>query len=462
MDPTCWRSLGEVKRGYVTFQDGDVLFAKITPCMENGKSAVAHSLASSIGFGSTEFHVLRPARGVNRHYLYYFISQQSFRQAARARMTGTAGQLRVPAGFLAEAQMPVPPIAEQQRIVAAIEQQFTRLDAGVATLRRVQTALKRYRAAVLKAAVEGKLTEEWRAEHPDVEPASTLLSRTLAERRARWEANPRTKGKDPAKANHDEPKVPDTKRLPALPVGWCTTSTGQVTECLDSMRIPVNKEERAKREGQIPYFGANGRVGWIDDFLFDEPLVLVVEDETFTGREVPFSYKITGKTWVNNHAHVLRATGAVTVDYLNYSLAHYPFTPLTTGSTGRRKLTQKALMEAPYVLPPLAEQEAIVAEVEDRLSVIAALEATVEANLKRAERLRQSILERAFSGRLVPQDPNDEPASVLLKRIRQERTVLDATRHTSKTPDQVTALQSISRASQGTLWRAPAVSEFDA
>ena len=104
---------------------------------------------------------------------------------------------------------------------------------------------------------------------------------------------------------------------------------------------------------------------------------------------------------MNNHAHVLRATAAVTASYLNYGLAFYPFIPRTTGSTGRRKLTQKGLMTAPFLLPPFVEQEQIVAEVERRLSVIDELESVVEANLTRAERLRQSILSSAFAGKLV-------------------------------------------------------------
>ena len=421
IDSSTLRRLDEVRRGYTAFQEGDVLFAKITPCMENGKSAVAHSLSSKIGFGSTEFHVLRPYEGIDPQILYYYIAQESFRQTARAYMTGTAGQLRVPAAFLSDAPYPLAPTNEQHRIVAAIEQQFTRLDASVAALQRARTKLKRYRAAVLKAAVEGKLTEAWRADHPTTEPASVLLERILKERRAKREADLRAKGKDPAKVKYVEPAKPDVEGLPELPEGWCWATIGQITECLDYKRMPINKEERIKRIGTIPYYGANGQVGWIDDYIFDETLVLIVEDETFIGREIPFSYKITGKTWVNNHAHVLRPTHGVHVDYLNYSLAYYPFTPLTQGTTGRRKLTQNALMSAPYALPPIAEQDEIVAEVERRLSVISQLETTVEANLKRAERLRQSILREAFAGRLVPQDPNDEPASVLLERIRSER-----------------------------------------
>src|SRR5206468_2460966 len=122
----------------------------------------------------------------------------------------------------------VAPLPEQHRIVAAIEQQFTRLEASVAALQRARTKLKRYRAAVLKAAVEGKLTEAWRAEHPTTEPASVLLERILQERRAKWEADLRAKGKDPAKVKYVEPAGPDVEGLPELPEGWCWATPKQL------------------------------------------------------------------------------------------------------------------------------------------------------------------------------------------------------------------------------------------
>lgn len=232
IDTSTQRRLDEVKRGFTSFQEGDVLFAKITPCMENGKSTVAHSLSSGIGFGSTEFHVLRPLLGINPHLLYYFVAQESFRQAARAHMTGSAGQLRVPTSFIADATYPLAPLAEQHRIVSAIEQQFIRLDTGVAALRKAQVKLKRYRAAVLKAAVEGKLTEAWRAGHPTTEPASILLDCILKERRAKWEADLRAKGKDPAKVKYVEPAKPDIDGLPELPGGWCWATIEAISETL--------------------------------------------------------------------------------------------------------------------------------------------------------------------------------------------------------------------------------------
>jgi len=363
----------------------------------------------------------------------------------------------------------VAPLPEQRRIVAAIEQHFSRLDDAVATLERVKAKLGQARASVLKAAVEGRLvpTEaaQAAAEGRDYEHASVLLERILAERRERWEqaawekevdkarqkaakAHRKAKGRplqrgeklDPAewahlsedeyrrylpkgekwKAKYKEPVEPDLEGLPALPEGWVWATVSQVSDCIDRLRVPINKKERLKRQGSIPYYGANGQVGWIDTPIFNEPLVLVVEDETFVGRTKPFSYIIRGPSWVNNHAHVLRPIAPMEVGHINVTLARYPFIPLTTGTTGRRKLTQKALNAAPYPLPPLAEQHRIVAEVDRQLSVLDEVGRLVDASLARCARLRQAILKRAFEGRLVPQDPNDEPASVLLERIKAQ------------------------------------------
>ena len=156
-EPLGDRKVAEVRRGYTPFRDGDVLFAKVTPCMENGKGAVMRGLTNGIGFGSTEFFALRPTDRLDANYLFHFVLQSSFRQQAARNMTGAVGLRRVPKSYLEQQPIPLPPLPEQRRIVAEIEKQFTRLEAGVAALRRVQANLKRYRAAVLKAACEGRL-----------------------------------------------------------------------------------------------------------------------------------------------------------------------------------------------------------------------------------------------------------------------------------------------------------------
>ncbi len=338
------------------------------------------------------------------------------------------------------------PEAEQRRIVAAIEQQFTRLDAGVATLRRLQFALRRYRAAVLKAAVEGKLTEAWRAEHPDVEPACALLARILAERRARWEADLQAKGKDPAKGRYEEPAGPDTANLPELPKGWCWTTVEQVADNHDALRRPVKEGDRAQMHGEFPYYGASGIIDHVNGYLFDGEFLLLAEDgANLLSRSTPIAFQACGRFWPNNHAHIIAMCGGCPLGYLEtfFNASDLKFS--ITGSA-QPKLTQASLNVLPVPLPPLAEQEQIVAEVERRLSVMSDLETTVEANRKRAERLRQSILERAFSGQLVPQDPNDEPASVLLERIRAQR-VATSTQRAPHHTKRVNGRSSLSRAS---------------
>lgn len=112
----------QVAKGYTTFKENDVLFAKITPCMQNGKAAIAHDLCGGLGFGSTEFHVLRPTDSVLPEWIFAFIRQPQFRSAAEANFTGSAGQQRVPADFIKKFQIPIPPLAEQERIVRLLDE----------------------------------------------------------------------------------------------------------------------------------------------------------------------------------------------------------------------------------------------------------------------------------------------------------------------------------------------------
>ena len=386
VDPKALPASKAPSRARQVLKRGDVLVSMTRPNL-NAVAIVPPSLDGAIG--STGFHVLR-AKDTDPEFLFYAVQTPAFIDAMCQKVQGALYPAVRPRD-ISSFCIPCPSRNEQLGIVAEIEKQFTRLDAGVAALRRVQANLKRYRAAILKAACEGRLVpteaELAKAEGRTYETGEQLLARILADRRKNWHG----------RGKYKEPSVADSVGIDRVPEGWTVCSVAQVSECLDGRRVPVNKAERAKRLGDIPYFGANGQVGWIDDFLFDEPLVLVVEDETFTGRTQPFSYVIRGKTWVNNHAHVLRATPAVSTVYLNYSLAHYPFTPRTTGSTGRRKLTQKSLMEAPYLLPPAAEQARIVAEIERHISVIEELEAAITANFHCAKCLRQTILQSAFT-----------------------------------------------------------------
>jgi len=223
MDTTAFRKFGEVKKGYTVFREGDVLFAKITPCMENGKMAVAQGLRNGVGCGSTEFHVLRPKPGVDPHYVYHFVSSARFRAEASHQMTGAVGQKRVPAAFLEQREIPLPDLDEQRRIVAEIEKQFSRLDEAVANLKRVKANLKRYKAAVLKAGVEGRLVpteaELARREGRSFEPAASLLERILRELVS--DTNTRKSSRDLLQ--------PDPSLEFEVPEGWTLASLDQLS-----------------------------------------------------------------------------------------------------------------------------------------------------------------------------------------------------------------------------------------
>jgi type I restriction enzyme S subunit len=452
LDASRGRPWAEVSKGYTRFEENDVLMAKITPCMENGKYAVAQRLIGERGTGSTEFHVLRPTPGVSPHLLLYFLFQMDVRRAARLKMKGAAGQLRVPPEFLSELTFNLPPSPEQERIVAEIEKQFTRLDAAVAALKRVQANLKRYRAAVLKAACEGCLVlteaELARREGHSYETGEQLLARILEERRARWESDQLAKmvaaGKPPHndewRKKYKEPETPDTSGLPQLPGGWTWASLAQLSEIQGGIQ---KQPKRAPRSNAFPYLRvANVYRGRLDlseiEYmeLFGEELeklrlqtgdLLIVEGNgspSEIGRMAIWRGEIANCVHQN---HIIRARligGTVPIffaSYWNSPMGSGEVLRLAGSTSGLFTLSVSKVGRLPIPLAPLEEQIRIVAELELRLSRLAAMEISAAHNSVRADRLRQSILMRAFEGRLVPQDPNDEPASALLERNKAAR-----------------------------------------
>ena len=312
-------------------------------------------------------------------------------------LTGTT-RLKLNQSTMRKIPVPLPPLAEQKRIVAKLEVLFIQLDAAVDSLKTAQTQLHRYRQSLLKAAFEGKLTRKWREGYSgELEPMSVSEIATL-------------------------------NKLAELPDGWGWTTLANCAEILDSQRVPINAKERkirisGKLESELyPYYGATGQVGWIDDYLFDEDLVLLGEDGApFFDFLKDTAYLIKGKSWVNNHAHVLKAKAETASNqFLCHYLNTFDYHGYLTGTT-RLKLNQSAMRKIPVPIPPLPEQQGIVAKIERCFSIADKAETTIAVELKRAERLRQSMLKHAFSGKLVPQDPNDEPARGLLERIQVEK-----------------------------------------
>lgn len=153
-------SFGKVKKGYTKFRDEDVLFAKITPCMENGKGCIVHNLSHGIGFGSTEFHVLRCHKDVSPKFIYYFVIRRTFRAEAKNKMSGAVGQQRVPAEFLKEYSFACPSLPEQKAIVKKIENAFAFADKAQAAITGALEQAKQLKQSILKRAFEGKLVPQ--------------------------------------------------------------------------------------------------------------------------------------------------------------------------------------------------------------------------------------------------------------------------------------------------------------
>jgi type I restriction enzyme S subunit len=441
------RPYGEVKKGYTSFLSGDVIMAKITPCMENGKTTVVPDLPGSVCFGSTEFHVIRPETGVLARWIAGFLVQHEVRRSAQRAMTGGVGQMRVPAAFLESLHIPIAPTAEQERVADALDELLSDLDAGVAALERARDKLKLYRAAVLKAAVEGALTAEWRKEHPQTEPASELLKRILAERRRRWEEEQLRKFKEKGrespknwKAKYKEPVAPDTTDLPPLPGGWCWASFDQIGETQGGLQ---KSPSRKPVKNHYPYLRvANVHRGSLDvnelhrfELTEDELKrlrlepgdLLIVEgngSRTEIGRCALWQGEVQDCVH-QNHIIRVRPLHGIAPKYadffMNSPTGQLAIQRAASSTSGLYTLSVIKIERLPLALPPDEEQDAIIEAVEDQLSIIDHLEADLDTKLANAQSLRQSILRDAFSGKLVPHDPNDEPASALLERIAAER-----------------------------------------
>ncbi|MGD0290733.1 MAG: restriction endonuclease subunit S [Candidatus Binataceae bacterium] len=359
-------------------------------------------------------------------------------------------------------RVPVPPANEQRRIVEAIDSHLTKLDAAVAALERVCANLKRYRASVLKAAVEGRLvpTEAGlaREEGRDFEPASVLLDRILAERRRRWEeselARMKAAGKPPKdghwKSKYKEPIAPDTSALPQLPAGWCWATGDQVF-------VAVTSGSR----GWAKYYSDAGalflRMGNLDRDTIALDLRELQHVRPPTGAEgtrtlvesgdilisitaelgmVAFVKNDIGEAYINQHLCLARPVGAINRAFLAWYITSEPGRQrLGRGKRGATKLGLGLddIRRLPIPLPPLAEQDRILAEIDEITSVADFTQAGVDKSVRTTDRLRQSILKWAFKGKLVDQDPNDEPACVLLERIRAERATTTPTAKSRKT-----------------------------
>ena len=389
----------EVRKGYTAFADDDVILAKITPCFENGKAAVARGLTNGMGFGSSEFFVLRSRGVVTPQYLFHFVRQQNFRDKGAAHMNGAVGQARVPADFLRAVELPVSPLPEQHRIVEKVEALLEQVNRAKARLDRVPLILKRFRQAVLAAACSGQ----------------------LGHAREAAVAGP-------------------LEFLPELPHGWrwmtAEETCSRVVDCHNKTAPYTETGIRLLRTTNI-----RGGKLVLDDarFVSEETYKFWSRrcppepgDVLFT-REAPMGEAALippgMKICMGQRMMLLRADRkllspeylllAVQAPYVHKYAEH-----VAVGS-GVLHMRVGDVERMPIPVPPKEEQAALVTLAKSALSFVDKVEERLDRATHRAEQIPQAILSKAFSGELVPTEAElarlegrtYETAEELLKRV---------------------------------------------
>jgi len=367
---------------------------------------------------------------VSKRFLLLAINSQVVQSQFKQITKGTT-RPRVNLTIVRSLEIPLPPLAEQKRIVAKIEELFSELDAGEESLRRARRQLGVYRQSLLKQAFEGKLTAQWRKQHPDLLESATELFRRIQDRRVEnWKGN--GKCKDP---------VPPNEAFQApLPDGWLLAS-------MDALTLHITSGSR----DWTKYYRDNGYAVFVmaqnvRPLKFDSTPVTRVSPPEFDRDKIRSAVACddllvtivganTGDVcrvdhefedyYVCQSVALLRPAESATAKYLELYMnskehGQKQFDQWMYGQ-GRPHLSFDQLRSTAICLPSLPEQQEIVRLLDEQFTVIEQNEREIDAALKRSAALRQSILKKAFTGQLVPQDPTDEPASALLERIRAQR-----------------------------------------
>jgi len=425
-----------------TIYEGDIIVGSFIA--DGVKAALIPHLDDTLIAKADCFCIRHNPNAVDNRYLHYALSTGFISEGYLTIMRGVT-RSRINTSQLKQTSIPLAPLPEQRRIVAKLEELFSRLDAGVAAVRRTQALLKRYRQSVLHAAVTGEFTRAWREAHPaPTETGATLLTRIHTERRAQWEAAQVAKRggqlplNDAWKKKYEEPEAPDTSELPELPAGWAVARLDTIADLKGGVTKDSKRQHANARS--VPYLRvANVQRGYLDlaEVKKIEVPETALEDLLLQYGDVLFNeggdLDKLGRGWIwegqlpecTHQNHVFRARPYLSevasrlISYWGNSFGQLYFMRVGKQTTNLASINLSKLSEFPIPLPPIAEQVEIVVAVEARLSVLDKLEVTLTDELKRAERLRQSLLHRAFTGRLVPQDATDEPAAALLTRLRE-------------------------------------------
>ncbi|CAG9931896.1 restriction endonuclease subunit S [Candidatus Nitrotoga arctica] len=421
----------------------------------SSRAPIGYTVISSCDMTTNQgFKSLVPAQGILNEYIYYYF--KSAKQLAESKATGTTFK-EISGTSFSMLPVPLPPTKEQRRIVAKIEELFSELDKGIENLKTGRAQLKVYRQALLKHAFEGKLTAQWRAENQHKLEAADVLQKRIQRERAQrhqqqlanWEAS----GRQGSKPKVPKPLPPLTAEelaeLPELPDGWGWTRLGNTNVDVSDGPFGSNLKssdyvDSGVRVIRLENIGALKFIEEKESYITEEKYELL-KRHTVTSGDIVFSSFIIENVRValvppsitkainKADCFCVRFSGETlgnvfVVLFLSTRHVYKQLESLIHG-VGRPRINTTQLKNVVIPVCSDAEQRVIIAEIEARLSEVDQLELTIITSLQQAEALRQSILKKAFSGQLVPQDPHEEPASVLLASIRAERA---ASKETAK------------------------------
>ena len=358
---------------------GDILYSTVRPYLHN--MCIIDREFPHIPIASTGFAVLTCHANLLNKYLFYYLMSPDF--DAYANNTDNAKGVAYPAindDRLYKALIPIPPVAEQHRIVSAIDSvnmPLREYGSKEETLRILNTSFpENLKKSILQEAVQGKLVPQ----DPSDEPAEALLERIRVEKQRLIKEGKVKKDKRESvifrRDNSHYEKLDGVERciddeLPfELPKSWCWVRFETALVNRDAKRIPLSVAQRKKLEKKYDYYGASGVIDKVDRYLFDKPLLLIGEDgANLLLRSKPIAFIATGKYWVNNHAHVIDAVGGVDLHYIALFINATNLAPYVTG-TAQPKMNQERLNSILVPLPPSAEQHRIVTAFEEIAAII--------------------------------------------------------------------------------------------
>ena len=339
------RTWKDVKRGYCHFQNGDIGIAKISPCFENRKSTIFKNLPNTYGAGTTELVILRPIKVYTKFYLYLFKSDWYVKEGTKY-FKGVVGQQRVHKEIFTDLHIPLPPFAEQQRIVEEIEYWFALIDQIEQDKSDLQTAIRQTKSKILDLAIHGKLVPQ----DPNDEPASELLKRI----------NPKAE------------ITCDKGHSKKLPQNWSISTVGNVLQLKSGENIKVRQLPMG---GKYPIYGGNGINGFYNKCNVSESTIIIGRVGFYCGSV----FLTESKAWVTDNALIVSGyEGIYNTIYLAY-LLQYLNLGKVSNSTAQPVISRKGINPIPILIPPLSEQQRIVTKIEKLFSVLDNIQNALEA-----------------------------------------------------------------------------------